>query len=327
MEEKSAFLSSRFGCVYVCVTPPPPPPIGPRFRLNRFEVAFTRIWDTVLQHTNLPSIGRENAEFCVSVRFTYWGRVLRRETVFSEEWEGSSRRPRLDCTWYWKWHCGSRLGKWRFIPPPPPPPPPAGRGKAAGWLRAGGRRHADLDLNAVDNAGYVNVKATIVLLQSDRILWVRCCRLADQWSVCMCSNGSYFVNITSGLLIGSSGQRTFSLSATSYGRIACVSSKESERPNDSPEYLAKTSKCEFFHFNSFSEHQQSVFQNTTFRPGCPSHFQVCNRVNFSMYLNNAYVLECPKFMLTTLSFLYVEQLIIHCNLSIFFLSGDPLHRV
>ena len=28
--------------------------------------------------------------------------------------------------------------------------------------------------------------------------------------------------------------------------------------------------------NSFcSSHQQSVLQSTTFRPGCPSHFQVC----------------------------------------------------
>ena len=27
----------------------------------------------------------------------------------------------------------------------------------------------------------------------------------------------------------------------------------------------------------FSSHQQSVLQSATFRPGCPSHFQVCNR--------------------------------------------------
>ena len=27
----------------------------------------------------------------------------------------------------------------------------------------------------------------------------------------------------------------------------------------------------------FPPHQQSVFQSTTFRPGCPSHFQVSNR--------------------------------------------------
>ena len=44
----------------------PPPPLGdPRFRLSAFESTFTWKRDTVLQNTNLPSNGHENAAFCV----------------------------------------------------------------------------------------------------------------------------------------------------------------------------------------------------------------------------------------------------------------------
>ena len=62
-EEKSAFLSSRlavftFAWIFS--------PLGdPRFRLSAFESTFPWKWDTVLQNTNLPSNGHENAAFCV----------------------------------------------------------------------------------------------------------------------------------------------------------------------------------------------------------------------------------------------------------------------
>ena len=40
-------------------------------------------------------------------------------------------------------------------------------------------------------------------------------------------------------------------------------------------YNLKNKLCKYNTF--FSPHQQSVLQGTTFRPGCPSHFQVSNR--------------------------------------------------
>ena len=42
------------------------PPVGdPRFRLSAFDLAFTWKWDPVLESTNLPSNGHENAAFWV----------------------------------------------------------------------------------------------------------------------------------------------------------------------------------------------------------------------------------------------------------------------
>ena len=43
-------------------------------------------------------------------------------------------------------------------------------------------------------------------------------------------------------------------------------------------FCFRVGSCWVFIANTFfSPHQQSVLQSTTFRPGCPSHFQVSNR--------------------------------------------------